>query len=381
MLHRTRLLRRLDFVVPDLFDHVGGIARISRATALALHRHAERRGYHLTVHALRDAGDQRDATYLPAPSSYLAYHGSKARLAAAVLASAHAPGHKATVFGHVNLAELGLAFPPRPLWSPRRRYAVVLHGIEVWSPLPTRRRLALRMADALWPISHYTADRAATVHGLDLARVRVIPNCVDPSFPLAAPEAAERVEAPPYFLAVTRLEPKTPKGVDHTIAAFAHAIDDLPPDMRLVIAGAGGDHDRLARLASALDVADRVELAGRVSGERLEDLFAGCTAFVLPSANEGFGLVFVEAMARARAVLAAASGGAPEVVRAGETGLLVDYGDVVALARGMTALASDPATRARYGRAGLAAVRERFSFERYAADLAAALDHLVPGAL
>ena len=368
-------------MLPDLFDHVGGIARISRATVLACHQHAARRGYRLTVHALRDTGPEHDPTYLPEPSRYRAYNGSRARLAAAVLASAHAPGHAATVFGHVNLAALGLLFPPRLAWPPRRRYAVILHGIEVWSPLPTARRLALRAADALWPISHYTGDRAATLHGFDRARLRIIPNCLDPGFAIAEPAAAERRDDPPYFLAVTRLEPNTPKGVDHTIAAFAQAAPDLPAGAHLIIAGAGEDHARLERLASVLGVGDRVALEGQVSGSRLAELFRGCLAFVLPSANEGFGLVFVEAMSQARPVIAAGSGGAPEVVLDGKTGVLVDHGDVAAIARAMIDIAMSPGRATRLGAAGLARVRGRFTFDRYAADIAAALDHLVPGSL
>ncbi|TNF38200.1 MAG: glycosyltransferase family 1 protein [Deltaproteobacteria bacterium] len=368
-------------MLPDLFDHVGGIARISRATVLACHQHAERRGYRLTVHALRDTGHEHDETYLPAPSRYRAYNGSRARLAAAVLASAHAPGHAATIFGHVNLATLGLLFPPRLAWPPRSRYAVILHGIEVWSPLPRARRAALRFADALWPISHFTGDRATTLHGVERARLRIIPNCLDPSFTLADDDAAARRDTPPYFLAVTRLEPNTPKGVDHTIAAFAQAAPDLPEGTRLVIAGAGDDHARLARLANVLGVGEQVELAGRVSAQRLDALFRGCLAFVLPSANEGFGLVFVEAMSQARPVIAAGSGGTTEVVVHGKTGVLVDYGDVVAIAREMTALASNPDRATQLGAAGLARVRRRFTFERYAGDIAGALDHLVPGSL
>lgn len=368
-------------MLPDLFDHVGGIARVSRATVLACHQHAARRGYRLTVHALRDTGHQHDERYLPAPSRYRAYNGSRARLAAAVVASAHAPGHAATIFGHVNVAALGLLFPPRLAWPPRRRYAVVMHGVEVWSPLPRLRRAALRSADALWPISHYTGDRAVTLHGLDRARLRVIPNCLDPSFVLAEDGAAERGDEPPYFLTVSRLEPNTPKGIDHTIAAFAQAASDLPEGTRLVIAGAGEDHARLERLARVLGVGDVVELAGRVSAERLATLFAGCFAFVLPSANEGFGLVFVEAMSQGRPVIAAGSGGAPEVVSDGKTGILVDYGDVVAIADAMTSLAGDRDRAVALGAAGLERVRDRFTFQRYAGEIAAALDHLVPGSL
>ena len=100
-----------------------------------------------------------------------------------------------------------------------------------------------------------------------------------------------------------------------------------------MIAGDGDDREFLRRVAERLGVAGRVDFAGAVSDSVLVRLYRDCRAFVLPSGQEGFGIVFLEAMFFGAPVIAAAEKGACDVIRDGETGLLVPYGDVVGLAR------------------------------------------------
>jgi len=90
-------------------------------------------------------------------------------------------------------------------------------------------------------------------------------------------------------------------------------------------------------------------------------VLALCDVFVLPSESEGFGRVLVEAMAMGRAIVATAVGGVPDVVLAGETGLLVESADPVALADAVRALLDDPARAARLGAAGRARAESTFS--------------------
>ena len=106
--------------------------------------------------------------------------------------------------------------------------------------------------------------------------------------------------------------------------------------------------------------------------------FLGRTGvFVLPSRSEGLGLVAVEAMAAGRPVVASCTGGLPEVVVDGETGLLVEPEDPVALARAIRMLLADPDRAARMGAAGRQRVRERFSAERMARETAALYEELM----
>ncbi len=378
-MNRSGRAAHLDLVTPDLFVAGGGIARISRALALACHHWCAEREVSLRVHALGDSGLDRDERYLPSPSIYRGYGGSRAALGWAVLRSAAGAGHIGTVFTHVNLALLGLGFAPRsPGWP--SRYAIVIHLVEICDPRSRRRRWALQRAQALWTVSRHTARTVTERHPIDPLKLRVIPNCLDPHWSLGsepAPEPPRSAASAPLFLLVARLSAaERYKGADHTIEALGRAADRLPSDARLVIVGDGDDRVRLQRLAASQGVASRIEFRRCLSEAALEELYRRCLAFVLPSQSEGFGLVFVEAMARARPVIAARSAAAPEVVVDGQTGLLVPYGDVAALAQAMVDLAASPARAAELGRRGLERVRERFVFTRYRADIAAALSSL-----
>jgi glycosyltransferase involved in cell wall biosynthesis len=102
----------------------------------------------------------------------------------------------------------------------------------------------------------------------------------------------------------------------------------------------------------------------------LRSLYSDCTAFVLPSSGEGFGLVYLEAMWAGKPVIAARSGAAPEVVEQGKTGLIVEYGDTAALGTAMSRLLSDPAQARALGAEGERKQNERYTFECYSSALA-----------
>jgi hypothetical protein len=112
--------------------------------------------------------------------------------------------------------------------------------------------------------------------------------------------------------------------------------------------------------------ADRVELAGQVSAERLSELYRQCSLFVAPSLWESFGLVFLEAMARGKPVVGTTAGGIREVVEDGVTGILVRPGDAEDLAEAIRSLLADPEQRLAMGRAGLERWRRHFSREAMA---------------
>lgn len=352
----------LDLVVPDLFDSDGGIARIGRALSLACAHWAEARGATLTVHALMDEGGRRRLAYLPEPHDYRVYDGLRPRLARTLLERAwrRPRARRIAVFAHPNLAVLDLLLPPAV------KTAVLAHGIDVWTPLRAERRLALRHADALWAVSHDTARHLVTTQGAAAERVRVIPNALDPLWPL--PETPTRGDR--HLLAVSRLHPEHRyKGIDLTIEALAR----MPARPRLVVAGHGPDRPWLEALPAARGI--DVSFVGRVDDAALATLYRDAIAFVLPSAGEGFGLVYLEAMASALPCIAAAAGGAPEVVLHDRTGVVVAPGDVEGLARAIARVSSDEGRV--MGLAGRARLEAEFLFATYEARVHAALDALL----
>jgi glycosyltransferase involved in cell wall biosynthesis len=337
-----------------MFDAFGGIARIARATALALsHLASDRLG--LSVHVLHDSGKHRDARYLSEADSYTAHRGNRVSLAGAILSEVLSRPCGLVLFCHVNLSTLSLVFP-RSL--PR---IIVAHGIEVWEPLPRHRNAALRRATKVLAVSEYTRDRLIDVQNIQSERTAVLYNCIDPFLgsPVPGLEDADN----PFFLCVSRLDASDVyKGVDLLIRAFGRAAPFIP-GWSLTIAGTGSDAARLRAVAARSPA--RIGFVGAVADEELRDLYSHCSAFVMPSRKEGFGLAFLEAMSMGKPVIAAAAGGVPEVVLDGVTGVLLRDSDIDALADLLATLAKDPALRRRLGEAGRERCVGKFTFAEY----------------
>jgi glycosyltransferase involved in cell wall biosynthesis len=187
----------------------------------------------------------------------------------------------------------------------------------------------------------------------------------EPDFEIVHYGIAAGPEPKPYegnelrFLCVGRLIPI--KGHVVLLRAFRRVLDEYP-EARLDIAGRGTLEHGLKDLARELGLSHAVRFLGHMTPiqRSIEDSFA----VVVPSLGEGFGMVALEAMERARPVIAASIGGLEDLVRDGETGLLVPPGEAEPLAAAMLELAADPARAAALGRAARARALERFPEDR-----------------
>lgn len=177
------------------------------------------------------------------------------------------------------------------------------------------------------------------------------------------PCASERAAAP-VFAYLGRL--KRYKGVHHVIEAFAAMGRS---DARLEIAGAGDYRPALERLATSLDLGDRVRFLGRVSEEEKLRLLRRAWALVFASPKEGWGITNLEAAACGTPVVASNSPGIRESVHDGETGYLVPHGDVAAMAAAMGRIADDADLVARLG-VQARRFAETFTWERAASETA-----------
>lgn len=189
--------------------------------------------------------------------------------------------------------------------------------------------------------------------------VAVIPNALDLAAwsPALSRLTITRSPSPPRVISVMRLQPrKRPLDLVHILA---RARARLPPDRRphLTVVGDGPLRRDLARLAARLGVADAVELLGSVPRARVRDLLAGADLFLLPTAQEAFGIAALEARAAGLPVVARAGSGASDVVTPGDNGELGD--DLDGLAEALVGLALDESRRARY------AARARLGLERF----------------
>ena len=167
------------------------------------------------------------------------------------------------------------------------------------------------------------------------------------------------------------------KGADTLIAALPPLLRTAPT-ASLVLVGDGDDRPRLEQLARTLGVSERTHFLHGLTPEQLFACYANCDVFALPSSGEGFGLVFLEAMAHAKPVIGGAHGGIPDILEDGVTGLLVPHGDTERLARALESLLSNPSRGREMGARGRERLEKTFSFAQFQSHLTQVLDSVLP---
>ncbi|MFN2588115.1 MAG: glycosyltransferase family 4 protein [Actinomycetota bacterium] len=352
------------FVGLGVYSREGGIERFNRRLLDCLASSGHR------AHAVVLWDREDEAAARPPRVSYAACGGSKLRAVRAFVRVLRRERPDVVLYGHVLLVPLGLV--ARVL---RRRAVNVLiaHGYEVWDrPSAPKRRLMRAAVDRVAAVSDYTARAMAAAYGMAPERfVRVI-NAVDAAGP--APRRPER--AGDKLLTVSRLNPlDKAKNVDKVILAMPRVVDRAPAT-HLYVVGDGAWRGELQSLAGSLGVAERVHFLGAVSDERREALYAGSDVFVLPSTQEGFGIVYLEAWRHALPVIAGAGGAAPEVVRDGIEGIVVAPApDAVAAAT--LRLLGDPGLRRAMGEAGHRRLTTSYSGRHFRDAVLKMLDRVV----
>ena len=221
-------------------------------------------------------------------------------------------------------------------------------------------------ADAVLVPSRYSAAVAAEVYGVPAARIGVVPEGIDLAAWRARLAAApRRPRAGPTVLAVGRTYArKRFPDLLHAAARLKPAI----PGLRVRVVGKGPEWDALVRLHAELGLGDTVALRGDVTWDELAEEYVNADCFCLPSVQEGFGIVFLEAMAAGLPVVACRAAAVPEVVREGETGVLVPPRAPPALADALADLLRSPeraralggAARVRVADYAVERVAERF---------------------
>jgi glycosyltransferase involved in cell wall biosynthesis len=347
------------FLTPDLFGVHGGIARHARLCVKALTESPD--VSHVDVVALIDAPGQRaDPRYVgPRDFTYHAFGGSRKRFSMHVAGALLRQAYDVVITEHVNLAPLMFVTLPGRA-QPRR--ITVMHGIDVWSRLPWLRRRSLQASDVALSVSRFTADIATRENDLHPHKVCVVHNCLDPFFDeTEAPAAAHPTDR---LLTVSRLlRSESSKGHTSVLNALPQVLNEVP-DLTYDIVGDGDLRQDLEALSTRLHLTDHVRFLGNISDAQVRTCYKECTAYVMPSKWEGFGLVFLEAMAYARPVIAGNRDAASEVL--GDTAILVDPDDAGAVGDAIRGLLRSRDLQRQLGQAGAARLRERFTYASFA---------------
>ena len=321
-----------------------GISRLARlvtgtfdaVTVLALHEPASQRSFGRAV-----------------------VHGADGRsfrfVAAALRRAASADRHTAVIVTHLHLAPAALAFTARGA-----SLTTILCGVEAWKPLSRLQRAALDRSARLVAISNFTRD--GFVHANPRFDRRAVDVChlgVE-TMPTRDRDSVE----PPSALIVGRMAgDERYKGHDPLLEIWPDVVAAVPGAI-LRIVGDGDDRPRLEHKAASLGLSGQVVFLGRLDEDTLQREYQRCTAFVMPSRDEGFGFVFVEAMRAGRACVGS-RGAADEIIINEDTGLIVEPDSRAQLLQSVVRMLRDRATADAMGARGRLRFLQQFTDDRF----------------
>jgi len=218
-------------------------------------------------------------------------------------------------------------------------YWTVAHGIEAWNIQHPALQNALRDTDRILAVSSYTRDRLLKEQNLDPDKISLLPNTFDSNRFQIASKPTYLLERygltlkQPIILTVSRLSSAEQyKGYDRILQALPQ-IRQVIPTVHYMLVGKGDDRTRIEQLIAQLQLQECVTLAGFVADDQLGDYYNLCDVFAMPSKREGFGIVYLEALACGKPALGGNQDGAIDALCHGELGVLVNPDDTDAIAQ------------------------------------------------
>jgi phosphatidyl-myo-inositol dimannoside synthase len=243
-----------------------------------------------------------------------------------------------------------------------RPYATWIFGIDAWYGMSTARRRTLEASDLVLASSAFTLSKFESLHwGLPKAKVCWLSTENDDE-----PSKPPLFQGAPQVLILGRIDKgEYYKGHHELIAAWPKVVAAIP-EARLVIAGGGSGLDAIKSLASSSPVAPQIDVLGFVPEADIAALWQSAHVFAMPSRNEGFGLVYAEAMRYGLPVIASVHDAGNEVNADGVTGFNVDLDRADDLTEKLIFLLEEPDKARAMGQAGRQRWREHFRYSAFA---------------
>jgi phosphatidyl-myo-inositol dimannoside synthase len=306
----------------DAFGGTGGIAQYTRDIVAAIASYPKMESVTVIPRVIA-----RDPEPIPARVIYLSRAaGKKTRFVGTVLReAARRPRFDLIVCGHINL--LGVAKAAAMISG--ARLLLLTFGMEVWEPADKFKRILIARTDAVASISSFTLEKMRAWASLPHGKTFLLPNAIDlskytPGERNAMLAAQIGVANRRVLLTVGRMDAaEQAKGFDEILDLLPKLLLE-EPDLIYVAIGDGSDRARLREKARALGIERNTVFPGYVGESEKLDYYRLADVFVMPSRLEGFGYVFLEALAARVPVIASKVDGSREAVMDGSWGLLVD---------------------------------------------------------
>ncbi|HVW15757.1 MAG TPA: glycosyltransferase family 4 protein [Mucilaginibacter sp.] len=331
------------------FSTTGGIQKMTRTLAHSLYHIAREQNWRFKLWSVYDSRYDLMTQYLP-HENYMGFGKHKLSLGLKTLGVASRAD--IVILSHINLSLIGLTIK---LLNPKCKVWLVAHGIEVWRPVTTVKRMFLKKyCDKIICVSNFTKQQMIHWHTSDADKCVVLNNAVDPFIRLP-----ETFEKPDYLLnrysltaenkvifTLTRLASSEQyKGYEQVIKAVSRLKDRFHA-IKYILSGPydAAEETRIKDLINTYKVQDHVILTGFLIESELTDHFLLADLFVLPSKKEGFGIVFVEALACGLPVICGNADGSTDAIRNGELGTAINVDDLDELEKTITGYLKIPLT-------------------------------------
>ncbi len=324
----TTMSKKVMLLTLQTFSSTGGIQKMSRTLAYSLNQLAQEKQWEFKMFSAYDSDDDLMPQYLPADS----FRGFKIKRILFVLNTIReAKNTDVLILSHINLSVVGLLVK---MINPNCKIWLIAHGIEVWRGLSSTQKKMVNKSDKVICVSNFTKQQMIKLHEVDSNKCFVLNNVIDPFMilPQKFEKPANLMEKynlqtdDPVIYTLTRLaSTEQYKGYERVIRAMV-SLKDRFPKLKYILSGQY-DKDEEYRINHLIDengLAGSVILTGFIEEKNLSDHFLLADLFVLPSKKEGFGIVFIEAMACGLPVICGNADGSIDAIRNGELGQAID---------------------------------------------------------
>lgn len=331
------------------FSTTGGIQKMTRTLAYALSHIAKQKNWDFNLWSVYDSRYDLMDKYLSS-ENFTGFGRNKIKIGLRTFEKSF--NSHIVILSHVNLALLGLVIK---VFNPKSKVWLIAHGIEVWRPLSFIKKIFVkRYCDKVICVSSFTKAQMIRLGHSDADKCIVLNNAIDPfmSFPV-------EFEKPEYLLNRYSLAPSNKviftltrlasseqyKGYEQVIKAVSRLKIKFP-EIKYMLSGQydPAEEMRIRELISLCGVEEQVILTGFLSENELADYFLLADLFVLPSKKEGFGIVFIEALACGLPVICGNADGSTDAIRNGELGTAINVDNLDELEKTITTYLKKPLT-------------------------------------
>jgi len=319
------------FLTLKTFSLTGGIEKVCRSVSRVLYDLSEEEVVESTVFSMYDKNTDRDSRYL-SKKQFKGFGGNRERF----VIESFLTGLKADVIllSHIHL--INIVYFIKKIY-PNKKIYLLAHGIEIWKKFSDAKLKMLKQLDKIICVSAFTAQKVMDMHHIPPARIEILNNCLDPFYHLATNFEKPQLLLDRYNLnnehlilfSLSRLSSSEKyKGYDHTIELLPKLLESYP-NLVYLLAGKWdtAEKKRLDDLIIKNKLENQIKMIGFIDEAELTEHFLLSDLFILPSKKEGFGIVFIEAMASGLRVIAGNKDGSVDALRGGALGTLVDPDD------------------------------------------------------